>query len=130
MTLEVPVCGACAGAASPIAVDIVLSISDTSHALTGNATLSVREAPAQCPAGAECPLRVGDVIPASVTGSVGVGGRVAMQWTAAVEGPAAAALVLDLEGVVAANHMSGTLTGASGDISGGTVTGAWSIGLR
>ena len=130
MTFAVPGCGACAGASPLTAVDVVLNISDTSHTLTGNASLTVREAPADCPAGAECLLRIGDVIPASVTGSVRVGARVAMQWTATVGGPAPTTLVLDLEGVVAANRMSGTVTSPGGGASGGSAPGTWSIGLR
>jgi len=126
MTLDLPGCGGCAGSSSLAALDVLLNISDTSHSLTGNATLTVRQAPAQCPAAAHCPLRAGDVIPASVTGSVGVGARVTMQWTAAIGGPAPTTLVLDLEGVVAANHMSGTVSSPGG----ASATGTWSISLR
>jgi hypothetical protein len=129
MTLDVPGCEACAGASPLTAMDVVMDISDTSHTLTGNASLTVREAPAECPAGAACVLRVGDVIPASVTGSVGVGARVAMQWTATVGGPAPTMLVLNLVGVVAANRMSGTVTSPGGGASAGSGAGTWSVRL-
>jgi hypothetical protein len=130
MTFDVPGCGACAGASPLTAVDVVMNISDTSHTLTGNASLTVREAPAECPAGVDCLPRIGDVIPASVTGSVGVGARVAMQWTATVAGPVPTTLVLNLEGVVAANRMSGTVTSPDGGASAGSGAGTWSVRLR
>jgi hypothetical protein len=116
MVVSVSGCGACSGAPFS-AADVVLNISDSSHSLSGSATLTVREGGT-----------IGEVIPASVTGSVGLAGRVTMQWNATTEngGPAPVALFV-LEGVVSASRMSGTVILTGGGVS---ADGTWSVTLQ
>ena len=113
MVVSVSGCGACSGAPFSTA-DVVLNISDSSHSLSGNATLTVREGGS-----------IGEVIPASVTGSVGLAGRVTMQWKPTTENAPIALFVL--EGVVSANRMSGTLILTDGSVS---ADGTWSVTLQ
>jgi hypothetical protein len=101
--------------------------------LSGNATVTVTEAPpAGCPAEPECDHGpVGDVIAASVVGSVGSGGRVTMHWEATVPGGGAPALMMfALQGTVSANRMSGTVVLTGGGVAGASATGTWSVNLR
>ena len=115
MVVGVSGCGACSGAPFSTA-DVVLNISDSSHSLSGNATLTVREGGT-----------IGEVIPASVTGSVGLAGRVTMQWKPTTENGGPAPIALVLEGVVSANRMSGTLILTEGGVS---ADGTWSVTLQ
>ena len=113
MVVSVSGCGAWSGAPFS-AADVVLNISDSSHSLSGNATLTVREGGS-----------IGEVIPASVTGSVGLAGRVTMQWKPTTENAPIALFVL--EGVVSANRMSGTVILTEGGVA---ADGTWSVTLQ
>lgn len=123
LLLEFAACGACAPPSR--AVDVVVHMSDSDGALSGIATLTIREAPsAGCLAEPGCsPPAVGEVLTASVTGSVSAGGAVSMRW-------AAAPVTLDLQGAVFANRMSGTVVPADTSAPGGAAGGTWSITLR
>ena len=126
MALSFSGCGACPDTPSFSAGDVILNISDSNHALSGNATVTIAEASvAGCPAEPDCNLGpVGEVIPASVTGAVTAGGRVTMRW----EAPTAA--VFTLEGTVSANRMSGTVILTGPAVPGGSANGTWSVRLR
>jgi hypothetical protein len=117
IALDFSRCGTCAGTPPLSAGDVILTISDSNHALSGNATVTTAD---------------GEVIPASVTGAVTAGGRVTMRWEATLgsggESPTAA--VFTLEGTVSANRMSGTLILTGPAVSGGTADGTWSVRLR
>jgi len=134
MVLSFSGCGACAGAPSSSAADVALNISDSSHALSGSATLTVREASTVgCPAQPECSHGpVGEVTAAGVIGSVGVGGRVTMQWTASMRngGPDPMPVLFTLEGTVSANRMSGAVILAGAGVPGGRADGTWSVDLQ
>lgn len=127
-------CGACGDTPSFNAADVALNVSDSSHTLSGNATLTVREAPpVGCPAEPDCSHgQVGEVIPASVTGTVGAGGHVTMQWTASfgVGGQVPTPVVFDLAGTVFSNRMSGTVVVTGGAVPGGSAKGTWSVNLQ
>jgi hypothetical protein len=134
MILSFSGCGDCTDVPLFAAADVALNVSDSSHALSGSATLTVREAPpAGCPAEPDCSHgRVGEVIPASVTGTVGAGGHVTMQWTATLGGggQVPAPILFDLEGAVFSNRMSGTATVTGPAVPGGSATGTWSVNLQ
>ncbi len=115
LALDFSGCGACAGTPPLSAGDVILNISDSNHALSGNATVTAAD---------------GEVIPASVTGAVTAGARVAMRWEATLGGDSPTPGVFNLEGLVSANRMSGTLTLTGPAVSGGSANGTWSVRLR
>jgi hypothetical protein len=121
MVFSIPGCGACAGAPPFNAADVALNVSDSSHALSGSAILTVREGGP-----------IGLVIPASVTGSVGPGGRVTMQWNASLDegGQEPTSVLFALEGAVSANRMAGTVIVTGGGVPAGTADGTWSVALQ
>jgi hypothetical protein len=122
MVMNFAGCGACGDTTSSSAGNVVLNVSDSNHALSGIATWTVRESP---PSG----WAVGEVISASVTGSVRAGGRVSMRWDATVgDGPTPALFIL--EGSVSANTMSGTVVLTGGGVPGGSASGTWSVKLQ
>lgn len=117
IALDFSSCGSCAGTPPLGAGDIVLNISDSNHALSGNVTVATED---------------GAVIPASVTGVVTAGARVRMRWEATLGsgGPSPTAAVFTLEGTVAANRMSGTVILTGPAVPGGSGDGTWSVHLR
>ena len=121
MVVTLSGCGACTETLWFNAADLVMTVSDSSHALSGNATLTVRDGGVS-----------GEVVPVSVTGSVGPGGHVTMQWSASTKngGQAPTPALFALEGSVSANRMSGTLTLTGGGISAGSAVGTWSVNLQ
>ena len=117
IALDFSGCGTCAGTPPLSAGDIILTMSNSGHALSGNATVATVD---------------GEVIPASVTGAVTIGGHVDMRWEATLgsgaESPTAA--VFTLAGTVAANRMSGTVILSGPAVPGGSASGTWSVRLR
>jgi hypothetical protein len=117
IALDFSGCGTCAGTPPLSAGDVVLNISDSNHALSGNATVTSAD---------------GEAIPASVTGAVTPGARVTMRWEATLGGgeQSPTAAVFTLEGTVSANRMSGTVILTGPAVPGGSADGTWSVRLR
>jgi hypothetical protein len=117
IALDFSACGTCAGTPPLSAGDVVLTISDSDHALSGNATVATAD---------------GEVIPTSVTGAVTAGARVTMRWEATLGsgGQSPTAAVFTLEGTVSANRMSGTVILTGPAVPGGSADGTWSVRLR
>jgi hypothetical protein len=115
-------CGACTTTPTTSGSDVVLTLTQSGSALSGNATATIREAPpAGCAAEPNCNQGpVGDVMTGTVSGTVN-GANITMQWT--LLGGAA---VATLTGTVAGNRMSGNVTLPSGPQNPGA-TGTWAL---
>jgi hypothetical protein len=120
MVLTFAGCGGCPNSPNGGASDMVLNLSQSGSALSGNLTLTTRESfPAGCPADPNCTkVVIGEVITYSITGTVS-GTSVTMQFTGASG---------TMSGTVSGNRMTGNLTGTSSD--GTPITGTWSVNLQ
>jgi hypothetical protein len=115
-------CGACTTTPTTSGSDVVLTLTQSGSALSGNATATIREAPpAGCAAEPNCNQGpVGGVMTATVSGTVN-GANITMQFT--LLGGAA---VATLTGTVAGNRMSGNVTLPSGPQN-PSATGTWAL---
>ena len=121
-------CGLCTNTPTSSGSDVVLNLSQSGSALSGSASLTVKEAPpAGCPAEPNCTQGpIGAVIEATVTGTVS-GTDVMMQWTGQPPGGGGSFTVI-LNGTVSGNRMSGTLNLTA--TSGYPASGTWAVNLQ
>ena len=113
-------CSVCPNTPATSGTDMLLNLTQSGSALSGDVFLTLREdSPGSCAAGSCSENPIGEVVPFSITGTVS-GTSVTMQMTGGE--PTG---TITLNGTVTDNRMSGTLTGS--DEGGRTITGTWAV---